>query len=143
FEEKGILSLEDFPTKLGTNVGRLYDGGYNPCTTKRVYSKKPEDKIIGNPAKVNPESVFYGRTVVFTGKLSSMQRKEASQLVADIGGIIGIAVTQATDFLIIGQQDYRVVGEEGMSSKQKKAVKMIEDGAELEIISEADFLKNL
>jgi len=45
--------------------------------------------------------------------------------------------------LIVGQQDYRVVGDDGMSSKQEKAVKLIEKGATLEVISENDFLRNL
>lgn len=143
FKHAGVLSLEDFPTKLRTTVGRLYDGGYSPSTTKREYSKSAQPPIVGDPAKANPESIFYGRTVVFTGKLSSMPRKEASQFIADIGGNIGNGVTQATDFLVIGQQDYRVVGEDGMSSKQKKAVKMIEQGAELEIMSEEEFLRCL
>ena len=48
-----------------------------------------------------------------------------------------------TNFLIVGQQDFRVVGEDGMSSKQEKAIKMIEKGAELEILSEDDFLHSI
>ena len=44
---------------------------------------------------------------------------------------------------IVGQQDYRVVGDDGMSSKQEKAIKLIEKGSTLEILSEDDFLKNL
>ncbi|MEZ4904537.1 MAG: BRCT domain-containing protein [Spirosomataceae bacterium] len=87
--------------------------------------------------------MFYGRTVVFTGALSSMVRAEAQQTIADIGGIIGNSVTKDTDFLVVGQQDYRVVGDDGMSSKQEKAVKLIEKGSILEILSEDDFLKNL
>ena len=72
-----------------------------------------------------------------------MKRSDAQQIIADIGGINGGSVTKVTDFLVVGQQDYRVVGDEGMSSKQKKAIKMINEGASLEIISEEDFLKNI
>lgn len=36
-----------------------------------------------------------------------------------------------------------IVGEDGMSNKQEKAVKLIEKGSTLEIISEDDFLKNI
>jgi len=45
--------------------------------------------------------------------------------------------------LVVGQQDYRIVGDDGMSGKQEKAVKLIEKGSFLEIISEDDFLRNL
>ena len=71
-----------------------------------------------------------------------MLRTDAQQIIVDIGGIISNNVTNDTDFLIVGQQDYRVVGDDGMSNKQKKAVKLIEQGFTLEILSEEDFLKN-
>ena len=52
-------------------------------------------------------------------------RKE-QQMTADIGGIIGKSVTKSTDYLMVGQQDYRVIGEDEMSNRQKKAIKYIE-----------------
>jgi len=141
FQLAGVATKEDFPEKLRTIVGRLFSGGYKPSETKN----KPKDltKIVGDPKKHNPESIFYGRTVVFTGTLSSMVRANAQQIIADIGAVLGNSVTNDTDFLIVGHQDYRVVGEDGMSSKQEKAVKLIEKGAQLEIISETDFLRNI
>lgn len=143
FEIAGVSSLDDFPEKLKTTVGQLYDGGFRPSETRRIHKAKDLTKIIGDPAKHNIDSIFYGRTVVFTGTLSSMVRADAQQTIADIGGILGNSVTKDTDFLIIGQQDYRVVGDDGMSNKQEKAVKLIEKGSTLEILSEDNFLKNL
>ncbi|MBS1776390.1 MAG: DNA polymerase III [Bacteroidetes bacterium] len=143
FDLAGVYSIDDFPEKLKTTVGQLYDGGYRPSETKRVHKTTDLTKIIGDPTKHNVESIFYGRTCVFTGALSSMTRAEAQQTIADVGAIIGGNVTRDTDFLIVGQQDYRVVGEDGLSSKQEKAIKLIEKGSTLEIISEDDFLKNL
>lgn len=143
FQTAGVSSIDEFPEKLRTVIGKLYSGGYKPSETKRLNKPRELAKIIGDPTKHNPESIFYGRTVVFTGTLSSMVRAHAQQLVADIGGILGNTVTKDTDFLIVGQQDYRVVGEDGMSSKQEKAIKLIEKGAQIEIISEADFLRNI
>lgn len=141
FELSGVSCLDDFPEKLRTIVGRLYEGGYKPSETKQI-SRNPA-LIVGDINKHNPESIFYGKTVVFTGVLSSMVRANAQQLIADVGGNIGNGVTAKTDFLIVGQQDYRVVGDDGMSSKQEKAVKLIEKGSTLEVISENDFLRNL
>jgi DNA polymerase-3 subunit epsilon len=126
FEIAGVSTIEDFPEKLKTTVGQLYDGGYRPSETRRIYKDRDLTKIIGDPAKHKTDSIFYGRTIVFTGTLSSMVRAEAQQLIADIGGILGNSVTKDTDFLIVGQQDFRVVGDDGMSSKQEKAVKLIE-----------------
>ena len=87
-------SDDDFPEKLKTTIGKLFEDGYKPSETKRI--RKPTDlsKIVGAPAKHNLESIFYGRTVVFTGALSSMVRNEAQQKIVDIGGILGNSVTQ-------------------------------------------------
>jgi DNA polymerase-3 subunit epsilon len=81
--------------------------------------------------------------VVFTGKLLSMVRKNAQQIIADIGGNDTSELTKDTDFLIVGQQDYKVVGEKGISEKQQKAFKMVEDGSNIEIISESEFLGHI
>lgn len=142
FRIKEISSFDDFSEKLNVIPGKLFDGGYRATETKRIYSSNITT-IIGDPTKHNLESIFYGKTVVFTGTLSSMVRSEAQKIIVDIGGIIGSTVTKETNYLIVGQQDYRVVGDDGMSSKQEKAIKLIEKGATLEIISETDFLKHL
>jgi DNA polymerase-3 subunit epsilon len=143
FKIADISSIDDFPEKLKTTIGKLYEGGYIPSETKRMYKTKDLSKIVGDPAKHNPDSIFYGRNVVFTGTLSSMVRSNAQQLLADIGGINCKGVTGDTDYLIVGQQDYRVVGDDGMSNKQEKAIKLIEKGSSLEILSEEDFIKNI
>lgn len=141
FEKAGVCCLEDFPEKLRTTIGRIYEGGYKASETKQIH--RNPSLIVGDITKHNLESIFYGKTVVFTGALSSMVRTDAQQLMANIGGILGGGITAKTDFLIVGQQDYRVVGDDGMSSKQEKAVKLIEKGSTLEILSENDFLRSL
>src|SRR5690606_2436335 len=110
--------------------------------TKRVYNRTSVE-ITGDVTKHNPDCIFYGQTVVFTGTLSSMSRSQAHQVIADIGGIVGKSVTRDTNYLFVGQQDYRVVGEQGMSSKQVKAIQQIAKGFPLEILSEEEFLKSL
>jgi DNA polymerase-3 subunit epsilon len=126
FELTETQSIDEFPEKLRTTIGHFFVGGYKPSNTKRDSKERDLSLIVGNPEKHNPESIFYGRSVVFTGTLSSMIRSQAQQIIADIG-----------------DQDYRIVGEDGMSSKQENAVKLIGKGSNMEIISESDFLKNI
>ena len=114
-----------------------------PSTCKRKQKAKLLQAIKGDKSKENPDSIFYQKHVVFTGTLSSLRRLEAQQIIADIGGINQTGVNKETDYLIVGQQDFKIVGEDGMSSKQEKAIKMIEKGATLEILSENDFLRSL
>ena len=64
-------------------------------------------------------------------------------MVKNIGGVPTDSVTKETDVLVVGQQDYRVVGADGMSNKQKKALKLLEKGHNIEILSESEFLERL
>lgn len=143
FDIAAVNHIDEFPEKLQIITGRLYEGSYRPSEKKRQYKPNDLSLIVGDPSKLNPDSIFYGKSVVFTGTLSSMQRNQAQQLIADVGGINSNGVTKDTNYLIVGQQDFRVVGEDGMSNKQEKAVKLIQKGAPLEILSEIEFIRNL
>lgn len=85
------------------------------------------------------EHPLCGKVCVFTGTLEKMQRKEAMQIVADLGGIPGDSVTKKTNYLVLGNNDYCKTIKDGKSSKQKKAEKLILEGADLQIISEQVF----
>lgn len=103
-------------------------------------SSRPTD-VVGDTSKHQPDHQFFGKQVVFTGTLQSMSRQQASQLVADIGGIVKNSVTKATNFLVVGHQDIAIVGDDGMSGKEEKAAKLLEGGAAIEVIGEAEFLR--
>lgn len=82
---------------------------------------------------------IYGRVCVFTGALEKMIRKEAMQLVIDLGGVNGDNVTSKTNYLILGNNDYCSSIKDGKSRKQKKAEQLILEGQDLRIISENVF----
>lgn len=95
--------------------------------------------IAGDPEKIKEDSPLFGKTVVFTGALEKMTRKEAMQLVADLGGINGDSVTKKTNFLVLGNNDMCASIKDGKSAKQKKAEKYVLAGSDLAIISENVF----
>lgn len=82
---------------------------------------------------------LYGKVCVFTGVLEKMVRKDAMQIVADLGGINADSITAKTNFLILGNNDRCKTIKDGKSSKQKKAEKLILAGKDLQIISENMF----
>lgn len=86
---------------------------------------------------------FYGKSVVFTGELQSMDRKTAMQRTVNLGGIVKSSVSRKTDIVIVGIQDKALVGPEGISQKEKKAYELIKQGYEIKIIQEEGFLKLL
>ena len=62
------------------------------------------------------------------------------RLAAEQGAILRTAVSGKTDFLVVGQQDLTVVGDDGMSSKEEKAHLLNDLGkAHIQLIDEAQF----
>lgn len=82
---------------------------------------------------------LYQKVCVFTGALEKMPRKEAMQIVVDLGGKVADGVTKKTNFLILGNNDYCSSIKDGKSSKQKKAEKYKSEGCDIEIIPENVF----
>lgn len=82
---------------------------------------------------------LYGKICVFTGALDRMTRKEAMQIVANIGGINADSVTKKTNYLILGCNDYCKNIKDGKSNKQKKAEELQLKGNDIIVISEDVF----
>lgn len=53
---------------------------------------------------VNQNHYFYGKTIVLTGTLESMGRKEATTLLEDLGAKVTGSVSKATDIVIFGNE---------------------------------------
>ena len=87
---------------------------------------------------LNSKNPLCEQYCAFTGKLQKYTRKEAMQLVAEIGGLSERGVTKKTRFLVLGAQV-----KEGKSRKQLKAEKNLEKGQNIEIIPEMVFYNML
>lgn len=138
-EQAEDTNIIDFVKGHRLKFGLISPDGF----TKAQTIKKPRalptiDDVIVEADKDNP---FYGMGVVFTGKMLSLTRVEAQKMVLRVGGNIPKTVNKDTDFLVVGEQDIRVVGADGMSGKMKKAQTLREIGHPIEIISEQDFLE--
>ena len=77
--------------------------------------------------------------MVFTGKLERMTRKEAMQIVVNMGGILDNSVNKHTNYLILGNNDYNAVLHGEKSSKHKKAEKLKLEGQDRDIIDKFTF----
>ena len=140
----------------GSNLEELEEkynfhrGCFSPNTfvAHLKYEKQYKYSSIIKNLEEHPElndegNYFYGKAVCFTGTTKFAVRKEMLQIVKNVGGIPMNAVTKDTDVLVVGQQDYRIVGTDGMSCKQKKALCLLEKGQTIEILSESEFLERL
>ena len=138
--------LEELEAKYNFHRGRFAPGVF----VAHLANEKPYGKYSDfikdlnvDPSKFDEGNYFFGKSVCFTGTCQFGTRKELLQKVAEIGGIPTDSVTSKTNVLVVGQQDYRVVGESGLSGKQKKAMQLLEKGQDIEILSETEFLSRI
>lgn len=95
--------------------------------------------IVSNNTDFDISHPLYNKVCVFTGTLEKMIRKDAMQIVANLGGINADSVTSKTNYLILGNNDYCKLIKDGKSNKQKKAEKLKLEGHDIEIITENVF----
>ena len=65
-----------------------------------------------------------------------MPRKDAMQMIVDLGGYCQDGVTKETNYLILGNNDYNPILRGKKSSKLQKAEGLKLKGQDIEIISE-------
>ena len=89
-------------------------------------SQTEEDK----PLHVSEDGVFYGKTILFTGTLQTMGRKEAEEIAAKAGARNISAISSNLNILVVGEK---------AGSKLKKA----QDLGTVEILTEEEFLEKI
>ncbi len=79
--------------------------------------------------------------VVFTGKLASMTRQEAHQVVKQAGGEPGTTVSRQTSMLVVGMEGWPLLPDGTVSNKLRRAEEINEKYHSIQIISELAFLE--
>lgn len=92
------------------------------------YESVPQD-IVGEA-----DPIFAGKSVVITGDFPFISRRELSQFILSLGGVIKTSVSKKTDYLLVGVQDISLVGEDGLSQKQEKAAELIASGVPITVL---------
>lgn len=106
---------------------------------RRVSNQTVLKEITPTVDQIDDSNPIFGKTVVFTGTLSSMCRKDAFQLVANLGGVPADSITLRTNYLVIGSVEFVKSVKNGKTSKMKKAESYQLKGAEISILSESAF----
>ena len=115
------------------HVEHLDKAKYKPAV--KVSSVKP-----ATDAAIDPQHPLYEKSIVFTGELT-ISREEAMQMAVNVGAKVKTSVSKKTDFLVVGKQDKSLVGADGMSTKEEKALELNGSGAaHIKIIWEKEFL---
>lgn len=98
------------------------------------FDKKQLDSKLLKPNMENVDSrnPFYNKKVVFTGDLDSLKRQDAAVLIQKLGADINTAISKKTNIVIMGSG--------AGPSKLKKITELKDEGYEIEIINEQNFL---
>lgn len=121
-------------------VGMVDDRGAFLASFKRKSHNFDIKSILADPDYVPDENTeIFGKSFCFTGALDRMPRKDACQIVVNMGGQAVGGVTKKTDYLVLGCTDYCKTIKGGKTTKQKKADQLQKDGYDIKVITEDVF----
>lgn len=84
--------------------------------------------------------MFREEKIVFTGKLDTLSRKQAQDLVSALGGKPQVAVTKDTTILVVGKSNVSLFQEDSRSLKMQKVENLQQEGHQIFVLSEKAFL---
>lgn len=145
--EKDCMITNSILIELEKDVLSQYDS-LDTFKKENNIAKKHYSYDIDSIKPIDTDSIdidnpIYNKSVCFTGTLEKMTRKEALQLVVNLGGIATDSVTKDTNLLVLGNNDYCKTIKGGKSSKQKKAENYKLKGYDIEILPEHVFYEML
>ncbi len=132
-----FLALE-FKQKFGAKRERKNQRKTDRFANLRANANKFEQNLEAD--KDNP---LYNKNIVVTGDVSGYSREKLFNVLSKNGAVVKNGVTKQTDILILGKQDKNLVGENGVSSKEKKVRDFIENGINIKIIKENELISIL
>lgn len=149
------MSVDTLPSlaeKCGIQHGQIMKTGcYRPASSAcgcRVHSgsshKIDTSAIVAATTDFDEGHPFFGKVFAFTGTLETMTRLEAMQCVVNVGAQVGNGVTKETNFLVLGEQDFRkFAAGQTKSAKLRKVETLKQTGRDIELLSERDYLELL
>lgn len=89
------------------------------------------------------EIEFEGKRFVLTGNFPGMSRDKATKIIEEKGGKVIGSVSKKTDYVIIGEEDKAIVGENGKSRKIEQAEELIKEGYCIKLIKAQCFVEKV
>lgn len=101
--EEELVEIPDVGPVLSKSLVAWFGDEKNVELVNELKEKGLNFKYLGSTSKA-ANSYFSGKTVVLTGTLASMGRKEATTLLEDVGAKVTGSVSKATDCVIAGTE---------------------------------------
>lgn len=109
---------------------------------------RPRKTAVPRPARPTfdreeiTEDALVGETILFTGALG-LPRREVSELAEYAGGKVVTSASKTVTMLVVGIQDKNKLHGYTKSRKHRDIEALIDQGADIQILSESDFLELL
>lgn len=135
-----LTAIPEIGPKMAESMVEFFASEAASETIRRLLQSGVNTEYLGargnENASLDKNTPFAGKTVVLTGTLSVLDRKEAGDLIEQLGGTVTGSVSARTDILVAGEK---------AGSKLSKAQQLIESGQkpDLEIMDEATFVQVL
>lgn len=99
-----------------------------------------ERPIGGGEPSSDSDSPLAGRQIVFTGRLATMNRQNAGQLVRRLGGTCATRPTERTHYVVVGEAGVPLNRQGRPDPRVEEALSLRGSGHGVEVLSEAEFL---
>ncbi len=119
-------------------VSKLDIAGWLQRIKRPIFPGNRRHQGISVARDGNVEGPLYGETLLFTGKLIA-SRQVAAEQAAHAGCAVVNTASKKVTILVVGIQDKGKLNGYEKSSKHRKVEKMIDQGMEIQILSERDF----
>ncbi|MFI3242047.1 MAG: NAD-dependent DNA ligase LigA [Alphaproteobacteria bacterium] len=119
-----LTSIDGIGKSMAEDIIEFFKEDHNIAVVNKLLKYVQVEEYVLN---INSESVFYNKTLVFTGTLQTLGRAEAKAKALSLGAKVAGSVSSKTDYVIVGTD---------AGSKAKKAQEL-----GVQILSEEDFLQ--
>ena len=99
--EEELLEIPDVGPVVAHSIVSYFSDSFNQQLVFKLKEHGVNFKYLGSTSRA-ANSYFSGKTCVLTGTLSSMGRKEATELLENLGAKVTGSVSKATDVVIAG-----------------------------------------
>ena len=99
--EEELLQIDDIGPVVSSSIVNYFKREKVRETIAKLKEKGVNFKYLGSLISAS-DSYFTGKTVVLTGTLTSMGRKEASNILEEKGAKVSSSVSRSTDLVIMG-----------------------------------------
>lgn len=146
YDKVEVDNLETFFEQSNLVIGQISSSEFKKSylkrnNRKRNYKRDKDVEYVIDESKFQPEHLFFDQTLVFTGSFDYFVKDEAKRWIEELGGHYSNGLTKSANFLVAGTQNPSVVGPDGLSAKQRKAIKYNEEGCDIELLTETEFLE--